>query len=152
LHTKVFGSELETYAGSSNNTGTIGSQLWVTKLPNTGIIGQFYDQIALDINVAAGNIRLGCYDDSTGPVNLKSQTGSTAAATGYPFIACTEFALTTTQNWLALANSSASIDVRYDAGTATPRWDKSFTYGSLPDPSGASFTNNLGFKMKIGHS
>lgn len=152
-NTKVFGSVLESGAGGTNQ-GNGGFE--ISKVDTLGVIGHYYDQIALDIVTPSGNYRMAAYDDNAGaPNNLYAETASLAQASGYTFKSLTEFALTTQQVYLALQSDSGGAPLfRYKTGgvSGDVRY-KPFSYGAFPNPAGSGFTlDTYKWVMKIGHS
>ena len=150
----VNGADLFTATGGVN-VGSFGSgNFQAFKLPNTGVIGQYYNQIAIDMVTGSGNFKYAVYDDSsTTPNNLYQQTGSIAFATGYPWNSLTEFALTTTRNW-ACFNNDTSATPKSTTGSSgdrqyvTQAFATSFT---TPAPGGRTNGTDIA-NMKIGHS
>lgn len=148
----VNGAALTSGDSSSNTLFTLGS-IWGIKL-SLGIIGQYYNQVAVNVQSAAGNMRFGAYDDngSTAPNNLYAQTGSIAATSDFAWRSLTEFALDTSQNWSAWQSDSSSLNVYYKASTNQSD-QHTFSYGSFNNPYGTVNTNNsYAVNTKLGHS
>lgn len=96
------------------------------------------DSISLYVLVAAGNIRLAIYSDSAGsPGALLCQTASQTAVEGWnTLIPTTLPTLAAGTYWLAFQVSSATLQIRYQAGAANQRAYRTFTYNAFPDPFG----------------
>jgi len=108
----------------------------------------------MDITTAAGNYRLGVYDDNSNPNNLYAETGSLAAATGYTFKSLTEFALATTIVWTCMNYDGGLQHKRTSVGSFPGGGSiKSAAFGAFPNPFGtpdASF--DYKWVSKVGHS
>lgn len=152
LTNKVKGADL-TAGGTTNNSTSLVGLLNAIKLTTLGTIGHYYDRVAFDWNAAAGNERVGVYDDSSNPTNLMAESTSSANATGFGWKSVTEFALTTTQNWAAMCADNASASAKYMTTGGNNRTTRSFTYGALPNPFGGTpSADNGNLNCKIGHS
>lgn len=123
------------------------------KMSSLGVIGEYYDQIALDIISGSGNYRLGIYDDSSGPVNLKGETGSVAVAAGYTWRAIPEFPLNTQQNWVAHLNDTSGFNLDRGSSPASGRVYRTFSFAALPSTWGTpDVTDSSPPQCKMGHS
>lgn len=119
----------------------------------SGVIGEYYDRLAMNIFSAVGNERLGHYADSgsTKPSALLAETGSIASVTGFNWQSVTEYALTTVINWVAIQTDSGSNDI-YHAATGNREF-KSFTYGAYENPiTGTTNSGTNVVNCKAGHS
>lgn len=108
----------------------------------------------MDITNAAGNYRLGVYDDNSNPNNLYAETGSLVVATGYTFKPVAEFALTTTGVWIAhIQNATSSQHYKSGFATGATKYKTNTYSNGLPNPVGGGFTNETyKFVQKVGHS
>lgn len=117
-----------------------------------GVVGEYYDQIAVSSDNTTGNIRLGTYDESaTKPANLLADTGSIPMTADYAYKSVTEFALTTVNVWLAF-NKSAASNLERKSTTGTTYY-KNTAYAALPNPFPAEDGSVTSVqRMKLGHS
>jgi len=153
------GADLETF-GDLGPYGNTSELYFVIQRSDAtdGVIGECYDQQAIQSNNTTGNIRLGAYSDDSGDPNaLYDQTASIPLTSGYDFKSLTEFELTSVRTWLAFQKDVASQLREYDfLGSTFQQWHKTFTYGSFPDPVGTGYietmTNAQLRRQKIGHS
>lgn len=125
------------------------------RLPNSAVIGQYYDQIYAKIETSSGNARFGIYDNtSSSPNNLLQETGqiSCPGSSTYNANSLTEFAVTTTQLWTAVTFSNNTATIRYGIGANAGGY-KSRAFQALPNPA-PSFDNTYTYnnRLKIGHS
>ena len=153
---KVNGADLITNAGEGGTTPFGGAPyvVNVNKVKSTGVIGQYYNQIAMNVTVAAGNLRLCAYKDNAGSPDGRyvTDSGSFAAAADYAWHSLTEFALTGTANWLAFSQS-ADITVGYETQTSGNGRYLAGTFGELADPIAGGLSNTTTVtQMKLGHS
>jgi len=144
--TKVLGSDIEC-GGTTSNSGSNTNYIVAFK-KTTGIVGQYYDRIALNVHTANGTYRLACYSSTT---TLYAETGAISSALGYNWQALTEFALTGTDLWLAY-NTATSTNRIFTISNDGTMWENAgWTYGSFVGSTltlGADIINN----QKIGHS
>jgi hypothetical protein len=122
-----------------------------------GTVGHYYDQIAAKIGNSAGSIRMGVYDDtgSTVPSARIAQTGiiTMPASSSYTYQSITEFALTTTQAWLAMNFDNVSATVERANGLAVTIYFKQpVASNELTTPVSGFSTSQSPFRMKIKHS
>jgi hypothetical protein len=105
---------------------------------------------------AAGNVRVGLYDDNSAvPNNLLGESASLAAqgnyTTNYPITECQMPAAT---GWMVHNQDNNGSHWSYwDNGTGTRYYRTSFAFGAFPNPfgSGSGDTNNAP-QMKASHS
>lgn len=146
---------MEAGAGGSTADGGF-NNLRVQKTDSNGVIGTYYDEIAASISTAAGNYRLGAYNDSSGPNTLYAETGSLAAATGYTYKSLTEFALDTAVVWTCINYDDNSFKHHRTASASFPSGDgkvKSAAFGAFPNPFGTPDSDvNYKWVTKIRHS
>lgn len=111
-----------------------------------GTVGAYYNKIASDIVVSAGNINMGVYDDtgSSVPNALIAQTGQiTMPVAGYNYQSITEFQLTTTQAWHGMNYDSGSAQLRRSNNGETFYFKQPVASTVLTTPvSGFSTTTN----------
>lgn len=149
-NTKVFGSTIEVGGTSANidNQNTISC----ARVPG-GVVGTYYNQLAVNIHTASGNYRLGLYDDSSGtPVNLYAETGSIAAATGFNFQSITEIPLSTSQNFIAVNCDNATLKVYRNLEASGDNIFKTWTYGAMQNPISGTSSGSGRQNTKMGHS
>lgn len=153
---KLLGGVITSDASDLSGTGWVGN-IWCAKATQgTQVIGSYYNEVALDIVTAAGNIRLGVYSGTTGgnPTNLYSESASIASPSSgtFSFQIINEFQLTDTSTWIAFQANSASLSINYlDSGTND--WDVAFTYGAFQNPrTGARVGNAVTPHLKASHS
>ena len=155
---KVNGPDLITNSGETGtwNIGAGGYNILTSKLDTVGTINDYYDRVAIRINVAAGNIRLTAYTDSGGVPSARyvADTGSLGMAADYGWESLTEFQLTTTANWIAYSTNAANHTVHYqNNGTNRTKYSDGRTYTVLPNPiSGGLNDHNYSIQMKLGHT
>jgi hypothetical protein len=151
LSHKLLGADL--IVGTGGSPSTANGQIWLAKLPNTGVIGSFYDRAKYDISTQADNYHVGFYDDVAGsPTNLMADSGSVAVpATGFTnWTTFTEVALTTTQNWTAFIPSTTGSEFLFQSPSG--QFGKSSTYIPLPNPISSLTSIPDAFHSAIGHS
>lgn len=149
--TGVFGADL-TNGTATTTKSTFGADFVKgAKLTDLGTVGELYNQVALNVDTAVGNIRLAAYDDSSNPTNLYAETGSSAATADYNFRSVTEFDLDTAQNWAAWQQDDGDIVVNSLVVTGGREF-VAHTYGVFPDPFGSPTGDDNAENMKIGHS
>lgn len=122
---------------------------------STGVVGEYYNQIALNCFNSTGNMKLACYDEgSTNPNNkIGGETSSVALDSAFTWRAVSEFALTTTKIWLAFQCDNASNSLYYTYPGPGLRRSESHTYANaFPSPATPSAMDSLVINMKIGHS
>lgn len=144
-------------SGTGGAVSDIDISLNVQKTDSSGIIGEYYNQIATKIVTQSGNYRQAVYDDSSAPNALLANTGSlTIPATGYNYESLTEFALSTTAVWLAVQpdNSTARLNRTGGVYTNGDGKLKTYTYGTaFPNPAGSGYSDvNYKWVQKINHS
>lgn len=146
------GVDLATPTQTGHGEGLNGT-LRATIIASSGVVGECYDQIALDIFAnGGGNTRQASYDENASlPDNIEAELGSTAAQDGFVFNAVTEWELATANQWLAQQADISSVDVFRAIGGGTMRF-KTFTYGAFPDPLTGTSSSTTAYEMKIGHS
>ena len=123
-----------------------------------GVIGECYDQIAVDCDNTTDNIILGAYDfGGTNPDNLLSETASLPRTADYAYRSLPEFELTTVEVWLGYVSEAYDKLREYevlsggDHVASIP--SQSYPYGPLPDPSGLTGTHNKDvIRLKINHT
>jgi len=150
----VAGDDLETFASGGIYANRASNSLCIYATSGTdGTTDECYDQIAFDSNNTTGNIRLGAYNDDSGPDDLYASTGSIANTADYAFKSLTEFTLTTDKTWLAYLKSAASQG-KQKSDASFERFFKTFTYDTLPNPAGTGYTTTGTeiCRLKIGHS
>lgn len=146
----VNGATLESNSGGTT-TDFSANLLMAFKMSSAGVIGEYYDQAALDIVSGSGNYRLGVYD--TGATNLLGETGGVAVAAGYTFRAIPEFALTSTENWVSHLNDASPFNLDRSTTPASGRKYRSLSYTSMPNPWGTpDTTDSVVAQCKMGHS
>lgn len=149
VHIPVDGDDLET--GTAVAHGNFGDTAIVCSLAQGGVIGNLYDQIALDTQSSIG-YQLGVYDDDGAPNNLIAGAITQTVATDYSWYALTEFSLATSGNWLC-CRPYTDNSTGYFSGQTNRLAYQSTSYGSaFPNPSSASLTGTDCCSMKIGHS
>ena len=153
----VNGADMVTNLGESGTTPIGGGPYTVVaaKVKTTGVVNQYYDQVAINVSVASGNLRLCAYIDNAGSPDARyvTDTGSFAAAAGYAWNSLTEFSLTTAANWLAVSQSAASVTYGYENQASGNTKYLAGTFGQLADPIAAGLTNSTTvIQMKLGHS
>lgn len=115
----------------------------------------FYDYLKWDLVAAAGNARVGLYDDSSGPNNLLSESASLAAVANYTTkYAITEVQVLQTSAWLTHNQDNAGSQWSYWGNGTNTRWYRSgFSYGAFPNPwGGVTNDTNNSPRMKTGHN
>lgn len=151
LVNKVNGADLVAGSNASHMTGF--HTLLLAHQTGSGVIGTYYDRLALNIFSAVGNERLGHYADSgsTKPSALLAETGSIASVNGFNWQSVSEYQLTTVINWVAIQTDSGSNDIYHSAGGN--REYKSWTYGAFENPitGTTNSTTNIA-NCKAGHS
>lgn len=149
VHIPVDGDDLET--GTAAGHGNFGDTQIVCSLAQGGVIGNLYDQIALNINSAMNN-QLGVYDDDGSPNNLIAGDITQAVSTSYAWYSLTEFSLTTTGNWLCF-RAFTNNQTGFFSGQTNRLAYQVQSYGvAFPDPSSAFLSGVDCCAMKIGHS
>ena len=154
--TPVNGADLVTNAGESG-TSAIGGSPYVVimnKVKTVGTVGEYYDQVAINVTVAAGNLRLCVYKDNAGDPDARyvADTGSFAAAADYAWHSLTAFALTGTANWIAYSQQS-DITIGYETQASGNGRYLAGTFAELADPVAGGLTNSTTvIQMKMGHS
>jgi len=151
----IAGADLETYSTGGGWGNRAAESIENIRTDATdGVIGECYDQIAVQSNQSSGNMYMGSYDDtgSTTPNDLYTQTASIPITQDYAFKSLTEFELTTVKTWIAYVKSSAGqfrekSDASYDNSVRS-----GYGYLALPDPYGSGVLGTEIIKMKIGHS
>jgi hypothetical protein len=119
----------------------------------TATIGEYYDRAQINVNSAAGNERLGVYNTATNPDVLKAETGSIASANGLNWRSLTEFAIDTTQMWLAFQVDNASNNLFYtNTGNTADKRLQTQAYGAFPNPFVQASQDQDTVNGKIGHS
>jgi len=149
----VNGADLETNNGSGGNTAVASNYLW-TNIVTGGNVTDLYDQIAVSVANSTGNVKLGSYDDSSGPNNLDYGGGSNAADSAYTWRSATEWSLSTATNWLALRLDNAATSVNFVNQSSGDAKSASVTYtDAWADPHWGSLSNEVTvLQLKIGHS
>jgi len=144
------GADLIYATGGTIDDGWFG---WIVCMKVTGTAGECYNQIAVDLQAAGGNMRLGVYDDeSNTPKNLLAETTSLSSATGYGWNELTEFNLATDATWLAAQfSSTASKTTGGFVGANEYRYEN-HTFGAFSDPFSQTGAGNNPFDMKLGHT
>jgi len=150
---KVNGAELNTPA---NNTHGGGFNTLITAQKTTnGVVGQWYDRIAVNCFNSTGNVRVGCYNDSGAlPNTLYAESGSNAADSAYTWRTVTEFQLTSVATWASFMCDNASTDIYFTSGLALTEveWDTGASYGAFPSPFNNDAQNSQGVEQKVGHT
>lgn len=151
--------------GSAITTGSTASN-WLTSANlaiynkfTTGVIGEYYDQIAIDFNVHnSGSDNIAAYSDSSDPATLYGQSGSFTGAVGAfatNLKSVTEFALTTVNGWIAyVTNGAGTIRVTSTSSSTTAR-QQTLTFGGsafTSSPTGLSNFTTADLYMRINHS
>ena len=147
------GAELTTGDTSSHTTGW-SEQIAGAKVSATA--NRCYDRIACNIFSAAGNQRLGVYDNGGGggdtATNLLIETTSHTAVTGFNWKNVTEFTIPDTIEWIVQNSDSASIDIYYGS-TGTREGLNPYVYTTFLNPLvGETYASNYIINYKIGHS
>jgi len=153
------GADIATEGSGDGNEVANLDQILFSKIYDSAIIGECYDQVAIERSSSAtgGNYRLGIYDDtgSTSPNDLLAETASLAipTANSYTFQTVPEFLVTTTQLWACFMQDAHTSSFRRNnsATTSGNMQYESHVFGSLPATASASSANRS-FIMKIGHS
>jgi hypothetical protein len=108
---------------------------------------------AVGVNVAAagGSVITAIYSDNGGaPGSLLGTSASTAAVVGWNDLPLTAPVSVTggTSYWLAVESSSTSNSLYY-APTAGGFYRSGQTYGTFPNPYGASSSVSMAFNMRV---
>jgi len=154
---ELYGAGLGAF-GNTNNT-----HIFIQRSDATeGVIGECYDQIAIEANSSNGLIRMGTYNETTSdePDVLYAETENTMTS-NYAFKSITEFTLTTVPIWFAFmpegtpGNPNNQLK-EYDVVDGL-RWYTAYTYGAFPDPADsitwdAKLTGSGLRRMKTGHT
>lgn len=151
MNRSVNGSELSVGASSTHTASSDGNIYAIRK--TSGVTANtLYNQLAIDIFAASGNVRLAAYHDSGSvPDTLYSETSSFAAATGYGYQSCTEYEILQTIVSLAMQLSSSTCDVYYD--TSLTRWSYTQAFGAFAaDISSASNAGAVAYAQKTSHT
>ena len=154
------GDDIELYGdlGTFGNTGN--THIFAQRSDaSVGVIGECYDQIAIDANSTNGNIRMGAYNETTSdePDVLYAETENSMTAT-YTFKSITEFTLTTVPIWFAFQPQATSNQIREHAITDGLRWYTAYPEPDpFPDPADsitwdAKLTGSELRRMKTGHT
>jgi len=121
----------------TNETGSGGATGWngsiYTNILPTGNVTDLYNQSAIEVSSAVGNMRQAVYDGDGLANNLYQETASFAASTDYDFHSLTEFDLDTTENWVAFQVSSSSCGVVWDSSATLNYATDVHTYGAFLD-------------------
>jgi len=126
---------------------------WIVCMKVTGTAEECYNQIAVDLQAAGGNMRLGVYDDdSDTPKNLLAETASLSSATGYGWNELTEFNLATDVTWLAAQFSSTASKTKGQVIGANAYRYENHTFGAFSDPFTQDGAGTTPFTIKLGHS
>ena len=152
---KILGSVVETGDTSSNDTGNSNHLLGAKSTGATN--NAYYDEIALNVVTAAGNVHLGAYTDSSGPNTLYCDTGSLSSPGSgtYTYQSVTEFKVSSSTIWLVLTTDNNSLNYKAKAdGSTSTSFAATYTYGALTNPLSGAGSNTGGAdpNMKINHS
>jgi len=162
------GADIELYGDLGSFGNTNNTHLFIMRTDESvGVVGECYDQIAIDMNSTNGNIRMGTYNETTTdePDVLYAQTENSVTA-NYAFKSITEFTLTSVYIWFAFqpegtgGNPNNQIKELPSSVPPAPdglRWWTEFTYGTFPDPADsitwdAKLTGSELRRMKTGHT
>ena len=148
--------EVETDGTGNGDANTAADFLEAGKC-TTFTSGTKYDQMKLDIDAAAGNLRVALYDDNAGePLNLLSESVSVTPVVGYTTdYAITEVEVTATTAWMAHNQDSASLTWSFHTADGVRAFvDGTQTFGAMPDPIGTLGTPQTATipKMKTSHT
>lgn len=156
----VAGADLETF-DVFVGAGNFSHVYLVTCNSDTtvGVIGECYDQIAVNCADCNDNIRLGSYSDDSGdPDVLYAQTASIPMTCDYAFKSLTEFELTSEKTWLTIHVESDNRISEGGERSGDERWSQSRSYSAFPDPATSiSWSSKISSganlrQMKLGHS
>ena len=126
---------------------------WIVCMKVTGTAGECYNQIAVDLQAAGGNMRLGVYDDNSDtPNNLIAETAQLTAATGYGWNEVDEFELTTNVTWLAAQFSSTASKTKGQIIGANAYRYENHSFGAFSNPFSQDGAGTTPFTIKLGHS
>lgn len=153
--TKVLGTEVET-DGTGGGYPNFGLNHLEAGKCTTFTAQAWYDQIKFSLGAAAGNVRVGLYDNNAGaPNNLLGESASLTAVanytTNYPITECQVLATTA---WITHNQDSNGSQWNFwDNGTGIRYYRSGFAYSAFPNPWGGTDndTNNAP-KMKASHS
>jgi len=138
--------------GSFNPSGFV----YAAKTTDLGVIGQYYDEIAINCTSGnSGNAKAVVYDDDGGGTSKpnnphNSGTGNFTSSSDFNYHTMTEFALATTQVWGAWQWESSSGITLTETSSANLGAFKSQAYGTFPTDGFTSGADQ--FKHKIAHS
>ena len=153
------GDELETF--TTGGYGNFSHVYLVTCNSDTtvGVIGECYDQFAVDCSSCNDNIRLGSYSDDSGdPDVLYAQTASIPMTCDYAYKSLDEFTLTSTKTWLTISVESDNTILEGGERVGDERWSQTQDYEAFPDPAtsiswSSKITSEAQLRrMKLGHS
>ena len=132
----------EVIFGSANNSAT-GNQEFIFANSGSIVIDDLYNTGPGQVTTAAGNYRMGIYNDTAGdPDDLGIDGGSHTVPSGFAFVNWDSgFVATQTSVWSAVLYSSASCSIDFH-GTNLGRRQNPFTFGPLPDPYAETGTTN----------
>ena len=128
----TLGAELDTLtSGGVSATPFSNGTLYIAAF-DTGISGETYNQISVDMAAAVGNIRLGVYRDLTSLTmsDLAGETGEIAAFTGYGYQNCASFTLPASGIVYGAFHQSSSNSINY--GNGNHRYSAVRAYQALP--------------------
>jgi len=162
------GDDIELYGDLGSYGNTNNTHLFIMRTDESvGVVGQCYDQIAIDANSTNGNIRMGTYNETTTdePDVLYAQTENSVTA-NYAFKSITEFTLTSVYIWFAFqpegTGGNPNNQIKELPSNVPPapdglRWWTEFTYGAFPDPADsitwdAKLTGSELRRIKTGHT
>ena len=119
---------------------------------SAGVIGDKYNRIKSRLSTAAGNYKMGVYQQTSNvPSTLYNGTGSLTAVNDN-WESLTELTLVQTTVWGAQKFSSDSLVTYYVNGTGN-RVYKAHDYATaFPDPFGSGTADAYPNQMKLGHS
>ncbi len=132
-----------------------GEQNWAQAVPITASASGTLQTVGVNIQTAAGNLRVAIYADSSGaPGALLGQSSSVAAVTGWNDVSVTSVTITaSTKYWVAVNCDSASLSVYVKFGQPPQSLAyRAWSYGAFPNPFGSPTYTSQTYNMRITYS